>query len=203
MTALPEIYSERLTIRQLTLSDLDATFQFSLDAGWVIDSQSARDAHEKWLTWTVMNYDALASLMQPPYGERGITLKDGTLVGMVGVVPVLLPFGILPYYRDRNIGTLHTSMPEVGLFWSVGKVHRGNGYATEAAQMLITQLFAQFQLQRIVAQTDHDNHPSQRVMQRLGMTINKNPNSDPVYVQVVGILENVQHNTHMENKDSE
>jgi len=203
MTALPEIHSERLTIRQLTMNDRDTTYQFSLDAGWVVDSQSARASHEKWLTWTTMNYGALASLGQPPYGERGIALQDGTLVGMVGVVPVLLPFGILPYYRERNIGTPEASMPEVGLFWSVGKAHRGNGYATEAAQTLITQLFTQFNLQRIVAQTDYDNHPSQRVMQRLGMTINKNPNSVPVYVQVVSILENPQHNAHMENKDSE
>ena len=45
-------------------------------------------------------------------------------------------------------------------------------------------------LQRIVATTTYDNTASIGVMRRLGMTIERNPLPEPIFMQVVGVLEN-------------
>ena len=44
-------------------------------------------------------------------------------------------------------------------------------------------------LSRIVATTENDNHASQRVMRRLGMTVERNPFPDPFYFETVGFLD--------------
>jgi ribosomal-protein-alanine N-acetyltransferase len=44
-------------------------------------------------------------------------------------------------------------------------------------------------LQRVVATTTYNNAASIRVMQKLGMTIERNPLPDPPWFQVVGVLE--------------
>ena len=45
---------------------------------------------------------------------------------------------------------------------------------------------------RIIAETDYDNLGSMAVMRKLGMRIEKNPYSDPPWLQVVGILDNLE-----------
>lgn len=192
-TALPELKTNRLIIRDLNMDDLQNVYQVMVDADWVdtaLTAQHALDERREWLEWTVRNYKALASMYQPPYGERAITLHDGTFVGMVGIVPCLVEFGILPYFAERGIGSPNTTTAEVGMFWALLKAHQSQGYATEAGQAIIDFMFNERNLHRIVAQTEHDNHASQHVMQRLGMTLNRNPSPDPFYIQVVGILEN-------------
>lgn len=49
----------------------------------------------------------------------------------------------------------------------------GAGYATEAARALINEGFADPEVDRIVATTYQDNVASQRVMQKLGMTLRR------------------------------
>ena len=192
-TALPELNTSRLIIRELTMDDLTHAHQMYVDAGWIDEDLTAAQELEnrrEWLDWTVRNYNALANLYQPPYGERAITLHDGTFLGMVGIVPCLVEFGLLPYFAERGLGSPQTTTAEVGLFWGLLKAHQGQGYATEAAQAIIDFMFNERNLHRIVAVTDHDNHASQQVMERLGMIMNRNPQPEPVWVQVVGILEN-------------
>ena len=67
---------------------------------------------------------------------------------------------------------------------------RGFGYATEAANALITLGFGAMNLRRIVATTEHDNVPSQNVMRRLGMRLTRNPEHEPVWFQTIGVLDN-------------
>ncbi|MEQ8674024.1 MAG: GNAT family N-acetyltransferase [Aggregatilineales bacterium] len=196
-TALPELKNTRLIIRELTMNDLQDAHQTYVDADWVdtdVTAEQALDERREWLEWTVRNYRALGNLYQPPYGDRAITLHDGTFVGMVGIVPCLGEFGVLPYFAGRGFGCPHTATAEMGLFWALLKAHQGQGYATEAAQTIIDYLFNERNLDRIIAQTDHDNLASQQVMERLGMRLDRNPNPDPHYIQVVGILENPKRN---------
>jgi RimJ/RimL family protein N-acetyltransferase len=51
-------------------------------------------------------------------------------------------------------------------------------------------MFQTMGLHYIVATTEYDNQASIRTMQRLGMTIEHNPDATPEWFQVVGILEN-------------
>jgi ribosomal-protein-alanine N-acetyltransferase len=45
-------------------------------------------------------------------------------------------------------------------------------------------------LRRVVAMTTYDNVASMGVMRKLGMRIERNPLDDPVWFQVVGMVEN-------------
>jgi len=180
----------RLLIRPFVMDDLEACHQlFDLEAK--MEEQSLEDRRQ-WLTWAVMNYAELDKLSQPPYGDRAVVLKStGQLVGSVGLVPCLAPFGLLPSFGSvADPQTVGRNTPEVGLFWALSTAHRGQGYATEAARALTDFAFGKLNLCRIVATTDYANTASQRVMERLGMKIGRNPYPEPKWFQVVGVLEN-------------
>ena len=77
--------------------------------------------------------------------------------------------------------------PEVGLFWAIDPAQQRQGYATEAARALIDYAFDRLRLWRILATTEYDNHASQAVMLKAGMTLTRNPRPDPPWMQVVGV----------------
>ena len=130
----------------------------------------------------------LAELSQPPLGDRAVVRKaDGRLVGSVGLVPALGPFGQIPGFPAHQ-GSRDWFL-EVGLFWAVDPAHQGQGYATEAARALVTRAVAQFRLGRLVATTEFDNARSLAVMRKLGMRILGNPEPEPAWFQAVGVLE--------------
>ena len=176
-TALPVIRTSRLSIRPLTGSDADACRA-------VLESTD-EDAFQRWFTWAVAAPAALADLLQPPYGERAVTLAaTGELVGLVALVPSLGPFAQLEGGPPGGPWT-----PELGLYWALAPAHRGHGYATEAAAALCRELFAVVNAGRLVAMTQHTNVDSQAVMRRLGMRLLTNPHPEPAWFQVVGIMD--------------
>lgn len=187
MNTTPDTFrleTDRLVVRPFVRDDLD-TIHPILNAAFGEESRAAR---QEWLDWTVMNCTALVRLRQPPYGDRAVVLKaTGTLIGAVGLVPSFGPFDTLPYFRERATGLF---TPEMGLFWVIGEPYRGQGYATEAAHALIDFAFTHLRLKRIVATTEYSNTRSIAVMQRLGMSIQRNPGPTPAWFQVVGILDN-------------
>lgn len=192
-TAMPVLATERLTVRPFELSDLEEVHRV-LSEAWEepVEERAARlTARERWLRWEVANYEELADLMQPPYGDRAVVVREsGTLIGSVGLVPSLGPFGQLPGF-PANQGSTH-SFPEVGLFWAVDPAHQGRGYATEAARALIMFGFDALNLGRIIATTEYENERSIAVMRKLGMRILRNPLPAPPWFQVVGVLEHNQ-----------
>jgi RimJ/RimL family protein N-acetyltransferase len=196
--AVPRLETDRLVIRPFVMDDLPAIQQVTMDAGWVdaaLSPQQALDERRQWLDWTVRNYAALANLYQPPYGDYAVDLKhSGEMIGSVGLVPCLGPFGRLPYYRALGT-TTDLFFPEVGLFYAFLARVRRQGYATEAAQALIDFAFDDLKLRRIIAQTTYDNTGSVGVMRKLGMTVESNPYPEPPWLQVVGILENTRSHT--------
>jgi RimJ/RimL family protein N-acetyltransferase len=60
--------------------------------------------------------------------------------------------------------------PAVEVAWRLHRHYWGHGYATEAARAAIEDGFVRVGLSEIVALTALGNAPSQRVMERLGMT---------------------------------
>ena len=174
---MPVLTTPRLTVRPLTPADAAAV------------AACNGDPEPGWLEWTAAGYHQLAQLHQPPYGERGIALREtGELVGMVGLVPSMGPFSQLPGFDDTASGGTRFR-PEVGLFWALAPQHRGNGYATEAVAAVVDFGFAEMNLGRMVATTTYDNEASIAVMRRLGMTIGSNPLLEPSWFQVVGWLD--------------
>jgi RimJ/RimL family protein N-acetyltransferase len=181
---LPELRSERLVIREFTLGDLSLVHQvLDLELDGALDFAERR----RWLEWTLLAYDQLDKLNQPPYGDRAITLlASGELIGACGYAPCLAPFHEIP---GLQAGAGYTS--EVGLYWAISPRHQRHGYATEAGAALIVYAFSALRLGRIVATTDYTNAASIGVMRKLGMHVGRNTSDEPSWLQVVAHLESL------------
>lgn len=179
--------TDRLVIRPFVLDD-GPEFTRLLDEAFGHESHGAEGIKRRQL---LLQYNVIADkahdvLHQTPFEDRAIVLKsDGALVGAVGFAACLAPFGRLRSFD----GTPHRTS-EVGLFWALFPERWGNGYATEAARAMVSYAFDELELARIVATTENDNVRSIAVMKRLGMTIERNPLSEPDWFQTVGVLVN-------------
>ncbi|WP_394837148.1 GNAT family N-acetyltransferase [Pendulispora rubella] len=183
---MPALETERLVIRPFIEADLEACHELLDREG---GEGRSREARKHWLDWTMASYEELDSLHQPPYGDRAIVRKGEPrrrVIGACGLAPCLLPLARLidPNASPPNEGY----MPEVGLYYALSSAQRGQGYATEVARALADWALRELHLARIVATTTYDNGPSQRVMERIGMRLTRNPRPDPSWLQVVGIL---------------
>jgi RimJ/RimL family protein N-acetyltransferase len=187
---LPTLETKRLRIRPLRMEDLNDCHRLYVDIDWADKAVSEEEnlkRRREWLEWTVRNYEQLALLYQPPYGERAIEHKEsGRFVGLVGLVPLLAPFGQLPSFGGVE-GARFSA--EVGLFWALTPARQRQGYATEAARALVDHAFDTLKLGRVLAGTQRDNRASIAVMRRLGMRIEENPYPEPPWFEVTGILE--------------
>jgi len=187
---VPTLRTNRLTIRPLSMNDLSDCHRIYLECKWADRRLSDEDnlqIRRNWLEWTVRNYAELDRLIQPPYGDRAVELREGgRFVGLVGLVPLLAPFGQLPI-----LGGLENApfTAEVGLFWMIRPSMQGHGLATEAARALVDFAFDILRVGRIAAGTDYDNPASIGVMRKLGMRVERNPFPNPAWFQITGILQ--------------
>ena len=190
---MPPLETDRLLIRPFALEDVDAAYQLLdvdlADVSTGTEGVISREQRRAWIAWSALNHEQLAYLRQPPYGDRAVTLRaTGELVGAAGLVPSLAPFDQLP---SLGVGTptgLFTA--EVGLYWAIAPQHQRQGYATEVAHALIDFALRELRLKRIIAMTTYDNAASMAVMRKAGMHLERNPQSEPFWLQVVGIREN-------------
>jgi RimJ/RimL family protein N-acetyltransferase len=175
----------RLVVRDLAPDDLDAVHDI-LDVDLRMDDRS-RAERARWLQWTVLDYEQRRLAHQPPYGEYAVALRNsGAVVGLVGLVPSLLPFELLATFG----GDHPYAVAEVGLFWAVASARQRRGYASEAAAAVIAFGFDALGLRRMVATTEHDNAASIAVMRRVGMRVAHNPAPAPFFMQAVGVIDN-------------
>jgi RimJ/RimL family protein N-acetyltransferase len=182
---IPSLETERLIIRELTMADLEAINHVLNQA---FGSAMPLSDHQRWLQWTVLGYEMFAALGQPHYGERAVVLRaTGEIIGAVGIVPYLDTFNRVAAFKRAPTAP---ATAEVGLFWAIAPAHQANGFASEAARALIDYLFSQEKLGRIIATTGYDNLPSQKVMQKLGMTVQQLEEPQLPDQFVVGVLEN-------------
>jgi RimJ/RimL family protein N-acetyltransferase len=188
---IPVLQTERLTIREFEMGDLEIYHRIANEGfGEQTAENTGLDDRRSWLEWTVRSYRELDMLNQPPYGDRAVVhQEEGRLIGSVGLVPAIGPFGQLPYFIERDGYEDRHSRAEFGLYWVIDPAFQRQGYATEAAQALIDHLFTELNLSRVIATTEYTNQASMGVMKRLGMKIQKNPYPDPFWFQIVGILE--------------
>lgn len=187
------IVTERLIIREFRASDLGEIYRI-LDVELKFIDSLAQDSsiaqRKKWLEWTIQSYEQNKMLLNPPYGDSAIVLKDSLkLIGTCGLVPILAPLGLIPYYRyiaDAEEGDFN--YPEVGIFYAISSHYQCRGFAYEASKAMIDVAFERLKVRRIVGITHLYNNPSIAVLKRLGMRIETLP--EHKWMQVVGILEN-------------
>jgi RimJ/RimL family protein N-acetyltransferase len=180
LRAMRDLETRRLLIRAFTPGDLRAFRELrELQA---TDDELALEH----LTYCQIADRVTERLKQPPLFDRAIALKgDGRLLGSVGFVSCVAPFGLIPGFG----GKATKNQLELGLYWATHPGERGHGYASEAARAMIDYAFEALGIGRIVAVTEHTNVASIAVMRSLGMRIERNPQNEPAWFQTVGFLD--------------
>lgn len=196
MTTMKILETSRLVIRPFTIDDLQSIHQILdhelQDSDFGNEGSQTFEVRTRWLQWTLLNYEQLSKLKQPPYGERAIVQKDSKeLIGICGYVPCLDCFEQLCDFNQTEKPAYQSlATTEFGLFYAISKSFQGFGFATEAAVAMTTYAFEHLHVKRIIATTTYDNAASVNVMRKLGMHLKKNPLSSPAWLQVVGVLNN-------------
>ncbi len=146
--------TERLTLRRLTEADLDNLFNLDNDPKVMCfingGEPTSREVIQNDILPGLLHYDAC----YPVYGIwAAIEKSSGNFLGWISLRPAKnAPCETILGYRLRTTA------------W-------GKGYATEGARELINKGFTNMDVQRVVATTYEENLASQRVMQKLNMTL--------------------------------
>lgn len=145
--------TKRLTLRELTRSDLDALRRILQDADVMVAYNGAFNEEETqaWLDRQLARYDA--------YGHRfglwAVVLKaTGEMIGQCGLT--------LQPWKDRQV-------LEIGYLFQKAFWHRG--YATEAAVACREYAFSVLDAQEVCSIIRDTNLPSRNVALRNGMTV--------------------------------
>lgn len=94
--------------------------------------------------------DDIAEFVEPSRGTHFLACVEGEPVGTAILIDV---------FQEAGNG-------EIG-YWIVPE-KQGNGYATEAAELVAKHAFHDRGLHKVIARTFADNEPSQRVLEKLG-----------------------------------
>jgi ribosomal-protein-alanine N-acetyltransferase len=151
MNRQPELSTERLLLRPLTLDDAPTIQKLAGDKA--VASTTGRIPHpyedgmaEAWIGTHQQAFE------EDKEAVFGITLKeDGTLLGCIGL-------------------TINREHERAALGYWIGKPYWGNGYCTEAARAAVQFGFEELGLNRIYATHFTRNPASGRVMAKIGMT---------------------------------
>lgn len=140
------ITSKRIILRPVTFDDAEEMYQYASNP---ITTEFIFPPHED-LERTL---DGIAEyFMAEPLGKYGIELqKTDAFIGTIDI-------RVTPNNRSAEIGyVLHQD-------------YTGNGYMTEAGNLLLKLSFETLGLERVYGMHDVRNPASGKVMQRLGMT---------------------------------
>ena len=147
--------TERLVIRRLTADDAQFVLDLLNDPDWL---QFIGDKHVHTLD-DARNYidqEATLKYSERPLGLNLVELKNGAV-----------PIGICGF-KKRD----YLEHPDLGFAFLT--TYRGQGYALEACQGLLTQLFLDafngkdLNPLHVYAITTQDNHSSMRLLEKLG-----------------------------------
>ena len=138
---------DMISIRRLTLDDVESTFTYSSDFEnthyMLMVPHKTIEQTRAFLVKCIKEYEK----EQPEYLSFAVVL-DGMHIGEV-----------FAYLSEK----------EADIGWLIDKRYWGNGYASQAAKLLVDYLETELKRTDIVAYCDARNIPSQRVMQKIGM----------------------------------
>lgn len=136
-----------ITIRKFTLDDVASTFAYSSDFEnthymLMVPNKTIEETRE-FLVKCIAEYE-----------------KEN---------PEYLSFAVV--LDNQHIGEVfaYLSEKEADIGWLINKRYWGNGYATEAAKLLVKYIKEELQRTDIVAYCDARNIASQKVMKNIGM----------------------------------
>lgn len=145
--------TERLYLRELKPSDRDDLAAVLCDPLSMVyyPAPFTRQQVEDWITWNIENYKKYR------HGLWAVMLKENNVF--------LGDCGITMQDIDGEL------LPELG--YHINRKYCGNGYATEAATVCMKYAFDTLDYQSLFTYTKHDNIPSRRVAEKIGMTFVK------------------------------
>jgi ribosomal-protein-alanine N-acetyltransferase len=141
--------TERLYVRQFTISDEDNFFRLNSDGDVMLYIRQVKDREES-LHFLIENIDAYAK--NPMTGRWAVHEKDG----------------------NRFVGTFAIIPLENTSYWQVGyamlKDDWGKGYATELTDTGVQYAFRKMLVSKLMAVTERSNHGSMHVLNKAGFT---------------------------------
>lgn len=148
-TALPEIETGRLRLRQFTPGDADGFAALRADLDVMRYIKGTGQTREEVLK--ALEHNRVSRWQQHGFGNWAVALKDdGALIGWCG------------------LGFLDNT-PEIEIGYGFDKKYWGQGIGTEAARAALRFGFEQLELERIVAVAIPENTGSRHIMEKLGM----------------------------------
>ena len=147
--------TERLLLRHQILTDLGALHALYSDpeiTKYIPDAPRNYAETREELEWFLNGH--------PQYPELGlwavIYKETGKFIGRCG---------LLPWTIDGH--------PEVEVAYTLAREYWGQGLATEAARAILQYGFEKLNLARLICLIDPQNSASQRVAEKIGMTLEK------------------------------
>lgn len=187
---MERLETERLIIRPFVMDDLEEAYRvLDLDLEWSGPGYTLERRKARLQFYIdLANWDDTRRI----YGYRAVLLKaTSTLIGICGFSPSLTPPEELALYDAQRIQANAPNTLELNIGYALASAYRHQGYAAEAVKALIAYGFNELKVPRIIAKTDRANENSMRLMQRVGMTVVRNP-AGIVYPGAIGIIENPQ-----------
>ncbi|MBE1489374.1 GNAT family N-acetyltransferase [Plantactinospora soyae] len=146
------VRTERLLLRPLTVSDVDALFAYR-----------SRPDVCRYVPFEPMTREVLHERLASSWANTDLTDEGQALTLGIEVAGTGRLVGdVVLFWHSREHGG-----GEIG--YVVNPDFSGDGYATEAARALLQLGFDDLGLHRIVARIDERNEPSAKVARRLGM----------------------------------
>jgi RimJ/RimL family protein N-acetyltransferase len=148
---LPTLETPRLRIVPLSLDDAAFIVELVNDPAW-IRFIGDKNVHSIADAESYLRNGPLAMYARYGVGLFRVTRRaDGEPIGMCGLI--------------RREG-----LDDVDIGFAFLPAVRGQGYAAEAASVVLEHGFSALGLKRIVAITDVENHASARVLEKIGMS---------------------------------
>lgn len=144
------LVTERLTLRLLTMDDVDAVHAWMSDPD-VVRYQLYEPRDRTTVAEKVAEYALATTLAQDDDYLQPVIEVDGSVVGAI-------------YFKVASVNDLTA---EIG--WALAREHHGKGYAFEAASAMLSLAFGDMGLHRVFAELDPRNAASVALCLRLGM----------------------------------
>ncbi len=145
----------KVALRPVEVSDVE------LLTAWWNDPAFVDGGPSRWPTRTSEVEKRVGKKLDFEKGGEFMIVQSGTLG-----TPKETPVGHIGFFVPYRFPVLHCL--EIG--FNIHPDHRGQGYATQAARMLIDRIFGAERVQRVQAHSRVSNVGSQRVLEQAGMT---------------------------------
>jgi RimJ/RimL family protein N-acetyltransferase len=137
------------------------------DQDWPTIEEWGKERDSLWGPYQRFQLDHVPMLRQA-YQQTGLLSRESGIL----LVEILQDQEVIGFVRYSLIPYPDAEMPYPEIGFGIPKAsERGKGYAKEALGLLIQYLFAGYPIERIIAFTDRDNIPAQRMMKSVGFQL--------------------------------